>query len=65
MRSFSYYFKQVFFKNTLYVAAFVLLAMMMWGIEFSTRLRKNAAISDTLSGVQDSDGNASLGVSYW
>jgi len=46
-------------------AAFVLLGMIMWGVEFATRLRKDAAISNTLSGDYDSEGMGSLGISYW
>ncbi|ODN00715.1 Clarin-3 [Orchesella cincta] len=46
-------------------AASILLAMIMWIIQLSARLRKNAAISDTLSGSHDSSGVGSLGISFW
>ncbi|CAL8126085.1 unnamed protein product [Orchesella dallaii] len=46
-------------------AASVLLAMIMWIIQLTTCLRKNAAISDTLSGSHNSDGVGSLGISFW
>lgn len=39
--------------------------MIMWLIEFMLYLRKNAAISETLSGIQDTSGKGSLGVSFW
>lgn len=37
----------------------------MWLIEFTSRLRKNAAISDTISGTYDAAGKGSLGISFW
>jgi len=46
-------------------AACTLLAMIVWIVQFSVNLRKNAAVSDTLTGLYTSNGKGSLGISFW
>lgn len=42
-----------------------LLVMILWGSQFAATLSDNIAYSETITGIFSSQGQASLGVSYW
>jgi hypothetical protein len=42
-----------------------LLVMILWGSKFAATLSDNIAYSETITGIFSSQGQASLGMSYW
>lgn len=54
----------LFFYNCV-ACGFSLVSMLLWGIHFSMVLADSAGIHDTISEMGNSEGQGSLGYSYW
>jgi len=57
---------QLFIASVHSTAAAVVLAMVIWGVAYSTALKKNAGVSETLvPNLYASEGYGKLGISFW